>query len=73
MLGAEAAGELPTLCFGVMDDRRSRLGQQRWRDEADLLAGARRREAQHVLRPAVAGIGAVELAQALSRPSRWTT
>jgi hypothetical protein len=59
MLGAEAGGELPVLTFNVVDDGRPRPSQQRRYDEADTLAGARRRKAQHMLRSVMAKIGAL--------------
>ena len=54
--GAETGGELPVLALDVVDDGRARPGQQRRDDEADALARAGRREAQHMLRPVVAKI-----------------
>ena len=40
--------------FDVVDDGGMRLGKQRWYDEADALARARRGEAHHMLRPVMA-------------------
>ena len=59
VFGAEACGELPVLSLDVMNDGRARPGQQRGHDQADALAGAGRREAQHMLRPVVAQIRAI--------------
>jgi hypothetical protein len=56
MLRPEAGGELPVLALDVVDDRRTRPGQQRGHDQADALAGSRRREAQHMLGPIMAKI-----------------
>ena len=46
-----------------MDDDAARPGQQCRHDKADALAGTGRREAQHMLRPIVAEIVAVQPAQ----------
>ena len=53
----------PVLALDVVDDGRARPGQQRRHDQADALAGARRREAQHMLRSVMAEIVALELAE----------
>ena len=53
---APAGGQRPVLALDVVDDRRARPGQQRRHDEADALAGPRRRETQHMLRAVVAKI-----------------
>ena len=56
MLRAEAGGQLPILTLDVVDDGRTRPGQQRRNDQADAFAGSGRRETQHVLRPVMAEI-----------------
>ena len=49
MLRAEAGGQRPVLAFDVVDDRRRRPGQERGHHQADALAAAGRRVAQHML------------------------
>ena len=58
-----AGGQPPVLALDVVDDRRARPGQERRHDEADALAGSRRREAQHMFRAVVAQIGAAPAAE----------
>ena len=53
---APAGRQRPVLALDVVDDRRARPGQQRRHDQADALAAAGRREAQHMLRTVVAQI-----------------
>ena len=60
---AEAGGQLPVLALDVVNDGRTRPGQQRWNDEADTFAGPGGRETQHVLRSVMTKVVAVELAQ----------
>ena len=60
---APAGGQLPVLALDVVDDRRARPGQQGRHDQADALAGAGRREAQHMLGPVMAKIVGAELAE----------
>ena len=60
---APAGGQSPVLALDVMDDRRARPGQQRRHDQANALAGSRRREAQDMLRAVVAEIGAAPAAE----------
>ena len=58
-----AGGQRPVLALDVVDDRRARPGQQRRDDQADALAAAGRREAQHMLRAVVAEIVAAPAAE----------
>ncbi|QYU70876.1 acetyl-CoA carboxylase biotin carboxylase subunit [Leptolyngbya sp. 15MV] len=58
-----AGGELPVLALDVVHDGRARPGQQRRHDEAHALAGARRREAQHVLGPVMPEVALGEPAE----------
>jgi hypothetical protein len=63
MQRAEARGELPVLALDVVDDGRSRPGEQGRDDEAHPLAGSCRGKAQHMLRAIVTEVVAVQLAE----------
>ncbi len=55
---APAGGQIPVLALDVMDDSRAWPGEQRRNDKADALAGAGRRETEHMLRPFVTQVTA---------------
>ena len=62
-LGPPAGRQGPVLSLDVVDDRRSRPGQERGDHKADALAAARRREAEHMLGTVVAKVSAAPAAQ----------
>ena len=61
--GTEAGGELPVLALDVVNDGRTRPGQQRGNDKADTFAGPGGCETQHVLWSIMTKVVAVELTQ----------
>ena len=63
MPATKARGQGPVLALDVVDDAAARPGQQRRHDQTDTLAGPGRSEAQHVFRPIVTQIVALELAE----------
>ncbi len=63
MLGTEAGCELPVLTLDVVDDGRSRPGQQRRDDEANAFARSGRCETQHMLGSVMAEVSVVKPAE----------
>ena len=60
MSGAETRRQGPILALDVMDNAAARPGQKRRYHETNTLAGPGRRKAQHVLRPIMAEVTALE-------------
>ena len=61
--GPPAGSQSPVLAFDVVDDRRSRPGQEGWNDQADALAASGRRETQHMLGTVVAEVAVAPAAE----------
>ena len=66
---APAGGQLPVLALDVVNDGGAWPGQQRRNDQADALAGTRRREGHHMLGTVVAQIVLAEAAEEHARVS----
>ena len=63
MARAEPGRQVPVLALDVMDDRRARPGQQRRDHETHALARAGWRKAEHMLRPVMAQVVLIQLAE----------
>jgi len=70
---SRASRERPVLALEVVNQNRVRPHEQCGRHDADALAAARRREDQHVRRPAIADEGAAPSAEIDASASRLRT